>query len=246
MKFSIVTATYNSEGTLKDTLDSVYNQTFKDSEHLIIDGVSKDRTLQICEEHISKPRVVSEQDKGLYDAMNKGIRLSEGEIVGILNSDDFYFDDRVLEKVNDAFEKEKADVVYGNIVYVNQDNISKSSRFWRPSKVRRWKLWLGWTIPHPAVFVRKGVYEKIGLFDLAFRVAADYDLLLRIMLDRQVRMAHLNETLVSMRTGGVSDAGWKGRARGLHQVCLSFKKNVGIYPFWFFLTRPLIKLHQLF
>lgn len=246
MKFSIITPTYNSEKTVKDTLQSVSDQEFKDFEHVIVDGLSKDKTLEICHGAGENIQIFSESDRGIYDAMNKGIEKSKGEILGILNSDDFYFDSSVLKKVSEIFEKSDLDIVFGDIVYINPENISRTVRVWRTSNVKKWKLWLGWIMPHPAVFVRREVYEKLGSFDLNFRTAADYDFLLRCCLDKEIKMAHLENFLVKMRTGGNSDGGFVRRMKGIHEVCLVFKKNTGVYSFWFFVTRILIKIPQVF
>jgi glycosyltransferase involved in cell wall biosynthesis len=245
MKFSIITATYNSENTVLETLNSVAKQSFGEFEHLIIDSKSDDRTLEIAEKNGENIKIYSEKDSGIYDAMNKGINLSTGEIIGILNSDDFFYSNDVLQEVNDVFEKKGADVVYADIVYVDKDNIEKITRIWKAGEFSKWKIWFGWIVPHPAVFVKKSVYEKKGFFDLNFKVSADYDFLLRVIKDKEIKKERLDKVLVKMRTGGKSDSSFLNRLKDWHELCLIFKKNYGIYPFWFFITRPLIKIHQI-
>ncbi|PIP34393.1 glycosyl transferase, partial [Candidatus Falkowbacteria bacterium CG23_combo_of_CG06-09_8_20_14_all_41_10] len=163
MKISIITPSYNSAKTISDTIDSVISQTHQDLEYLVIDGVSTDGTIAIVNEYQRKYpiRLVSEKDSGIYDAMNKGIKLTTGDIIGILNSDDFYYDQNVLAKINDVFAANPdVDAVYGDLVYVDQDNTDKQTRYWRSGKYQESKINGGWIIPHPTLFVKREVYNK--------------------------------------------------------------------------------------
>lgn len=244
MKFSIITPTFNSQKTIIDTLRSVKNQKNVDFEHIVIDGSSSDQTIQIIKNFDEKIKIISEKDYGVFDAMNKGILTSTGEIIAILNSDDFFISNDVLLKIQDEFIKTDTDIAYGSIKYINKINSSKIIRVWNPGKLQKWKLWFGWSIPHPAVFIKKNVYEKIGKFDLNFKIASDYDFILRIFKDESLKIQYINLSCVAMRTGGISDQGIIARIKMMHETCLVFKKNFKIYPTWFFVTRPLIKLHQ--
>ena len=208
MKVSIVTGTYNSAKTIKDTIESVLSQTYTNIEYIIIDGVSKDNTLDIVNSYgVKITKVISEKDKGIYDAMNKGVSLATGDIVGILNSDDFFTDNRVIERVVESFKNNDLDAVYGDIHFVNDNDLNKtvryySSRIFRPSLMR-----LGFMPAHPSFYVRRECYNKYGLFDLSYKIGADFELLLRFIKVNKIKIKYLNFDFVTMRTGGASTAG---------------------------------------
>jgi glycosyltransferase involved in cell wall biosynthesis len=248
MKISIITPTYNSENTIADTLDSISKQKLLDVEveHIIIDGLSNDQTCQIIKEKNPQSITVSEKDSGIYDAMNKGIKMATGDIVSILNSDDMYFDETVLSIVSKEFQNTNVDIVYGHIVYVDSQDINKITRIWKTGPIRNVLLWLGWIMPHPAVFVRKRAYDEIGLFDIKYKISADYDFLLKVICSKKYKINFLDKVLVSMRTGGTSDTSVFSRIKEWETLSSIFNKYYKTFPFWFFVTRPLIKFCQFF
>ncbi len=244
MKISIITICYNSEKTIKDTIESVLSQTYPDVEYIIIDGRSKDGTLDIVKKYSSQiAEIISEPDKGIYDAMNKGIKKATGEIIGIINSDDFYCNKDIIATVVNQFKKTGVDACYGNIQYIDRDNIEKKVRFWRAGEYRKEKLRSGWIMPHPAFFVKRSVYEKYGLFNLDFKIAADYELMLRFLL-RHITLSYIDETLVSMREGGTSAASIKHRKKGWRELKRAWEVNHLDVPFLFIVRRVLSKVRQ--
>jgi len=244
MKISIITVSYNSEKTIEDTIKSVFNQQFVDLEYIIIDGGSKDNTMEIVNKYKDKiTKVISESDRGIYDAMNKGIALATGEVVGIINSDDFFHHKTVLQEVEKKFENSNVDGVYGNISYVDRFDVCKEVRFWYAGEYNENKLKRGWIMPHPAFFVKKKVYNDFGLFNLDFKIAADYELMLRF-LKNNLQIKYLNKTLVCMREGGYSAKNIKQRISGWKELYQAWRVNNLKPPRWLFLTRPLFKIHQ--
>jgi glycosyltransferase len=244
IKISIITATYNSAGTVADTLASVASQNYPAIEHLIIDGVSKDETLSIVKQfdHVSK--VISEPDKGIYDAMNKGIRLATGDVVGILNSDDFYAEEGVLSHVAEAFEKTGCDAVYSDLQYVDQHNVKKVVRHWKAGSYKKNAFLWGWMPPHPTFFVRRSLYEQFGNFSLELRTAADYELMLRFIHKHEINLQYIPGVMVKMRDGGASNASITNRLTANNADRKAWDKN-GIRPYWFTLyLKPLRKLGQ--
>jgi glycosyltransferase involved in cell wall biosynthesis len=243
MKISIITATYNSSATVRDTLHCIASQTHSDIEHIIIDAVSKDNTLQIVKEFPHVAKTISEKDKGLYDAMNKGVLLATGEVIGILNSDDFYTSDTVLAKVAEAFADPSVDAVYGDLQYVKQDDVSKVTRTWKSGHYKKKKFHYGWMPPHPTFFVRSNLYKKAGLFNTTLRSAADYELMLRMMVKYNANVRYIPEVLVKMRDGGVSNATLKNRLHANREDREAWKLN-GLKPYFF--TRWLKPLRKVF
>ena len=232
MKISIITASYNSAQTLRDTMESVLCQTHKDIEYIIVDGASKDTTMEIVREmeplFEGRLRYVSEKDTGIYDAMNKGLRIATGDVIGILNSDDFFTADDVLERVAKAFEAPTIDAVYGDIHFVREEDLMKcvryySSRLFHP----RW-FRLGFTPAHPSFYCRRACYEKYGLFDLQFRISADFELMLRFIKVNGISTRYLPMDFVTMRYGGASTSGWSSHKRITKDILGALKKH-GIY-----------------
>lgn len=231
MTISIITVCYNSGKTIARTIESVLVQKSVRLEYLIIDGASQDSTVEIAESY--RPqfeakgmayRIQSEPDNGIYDAMNKGIALATGDIIGILNSDDCYSAPDVLSAVRAAFEQGRADSVYGNLLYVKD---GRSYRYWRAGCQRSFRT--GWMPPHPAFFVKKSVYEKWGVFRLDCGINADYELMLRFLEARQVTATWLDRTLVHMEAGGTSNSGVRSRIEGMRNDCLAWERN-GMRP----------------
>jgi len=245
MKISIITATWNSAATIENAILSVASQGYPDLEHIIVDGNSSDGTLPIVfryEKLIDK--LISEPDHGIYDAMNKGISLSTGEVIGILNSDDFYANPHVLEKVARVFEDQSVDTSYGDLIYVDPTNVKRITRYWRASSHHPRSFYQGWMPPHPTFFVRRSVYEKYGNFNVSLGTAADYELTLRLLLKHEVSTSYIPEVLVHMRAGGASNASLKSRLATIEMANLSWKVN-DLKPWpWTLTFRLLSKIVQ--
>ena len=212
MKLSIITATYNSERTLRDTMESILSQTFQDFEYIIVDGASKDATLDIIREYEprfqGKMRYVSEPDKGIYDAMNKGFAMATGDVIGILNSDDFFTSEDVLQTVVDGFAGEYVDAVYADIHFVGTDDLTKCVRYYSSSVFRPWMMRFGMIPAHPSFYCRKAVYDQYGSFDTTYRIAADFEILLRLIFIHRIRTRYVKKDFVTMRLGGASTTGY--------------------------------------
>lgn len=219
-KISIITASYNSAGTIADTIKSVSSQTHTHTEHIIVDGGSTDKTREILRSHEDKiSRFISDPDCGIYDAMNKGIALANGEIVGLLNADDVYADNTVLERVVEVFSDPAVDACYADLVYVDKNNLNKTIRYWRSCDYRDGLFAKGWVPPHPTFFVRRKIYEKYGKFDLNYPLAADFELMARFMHKHKVKSVYIPEVLIKMRLGGATNK----------NIANIFKQNIEIY-----------------
>lgn len=206
MKITVVTATYNCVSTIGDCLRSVAGQTHPDVEHIVVDGASEDGTVDFLYQHASQfSRIISEPDKGIYDALNKGVAHASGDIVGFLHADDLYADNTVLEDVAFAFLDPEVDAVYGDLTYVQKADTGKVVRYWRSSPFTRSRLATGWMPPHPTLYLRRGLYGEFGSFDLSYRIAADYDFMLRVLGTMKGEATYLPRVLVKMRVGGVSN-----------------------------------------
>jgi glycosyltransferase len=243
-KISIITVTYNSEATIADTLLSVQKQSYNNIEHIIIDGNSTDNTVEIIKSfpHVSK--WYSEKDAGLYDAMNKGLQSATGDIIGILNSDDVYADENVISKVVDSFTNDFIDTLYGDLHYVHPNDLNKVVRVWKSGKFKRSNFNFGWMPPHPTFFVRREVYDRVGLFNLSLKSAADYELMLRILYKNKFNAAYLPEVLVKMRAGGMSNGSLKKRIRANKEDRMAWRLNE-LHPYFFTLyLKPLRKVFQ--
>ena len=246
MKISIITATYNSEKTIKDTLDSVLNQTYADFEHIIIDGDSKDKTMEIVKEYEPKYngrlKYISERDGGIYDAMNKGIKIATGDIIGILNSDDIYAHNNVLEEIAKRFKETNCDGTYANLIFMDEETMTKPKRVWRS---KEGKLENGWHPAHPTLYLKKDVYNKIGLFNLNYRIVADYDCMIRMLKDKDIRLSYINDTIVYMRIGGTSTAGLKGYYRNLKESHKALVANKVPHPYYIDFRRIMRTIFQM-
>lgn len=232
MRISIITVTFNSGKTVRDTIDSVMRQTYRDIEHIIVDGASKDNTMQIVKEmsplYAGRLRYVSEPDKGIYDAMNKGIRMSTGDVVGILNSDDFFTSDDVIQNVADALAAEDVDAVYGDVHFVKGDNLKKCVRYYSSKRFRPWMLRFGFIPAHPSFYCRRSVYDKYGLYDLRYRTSADFDMMVRLLGENHIKTYYLSKDFVTMRMGGASTSGVASLKNVNKDIARSLKAH-GIY-----------------
>ena len=214
MKISVITTTYNSANTLKDTIESVASQVFFGQiEYIVIDGGSTDGTLDLLAQYSDVvSMVVSEPDKGLYDAMNKGIRLATGDVVGMLNSDDFYTSNDVLATIAAEFERKRdIDAVFGDIHFVNPKNLNKCVRYYSSAQFSPKALRFGFMPAHPSFYVRRVCYEKYGSYDLSYRIASDYDLMVRFFYKHKINYSYIRKDMVTMRTGGISTRSLKNR-----------------------------------
>jgi glycosyltransferase involved in cell wall biosynthesis len=193
-------------------MESILNQTFQDFEYIIVDGASKDATLDIIREYEprfqGKMRYLSGPDKGIYDAMNKGFAMATGDVIGILNSDDFFTSDDVLQAVVDGFAGEYVDAVYADIHYVNTDDLTKCVRYYSSSVFRPWMMRFGMIPAHPSFYCRKAVYDQYGSFDTTYRIAADFEILLRLIFIHRIRTRYVKKDFVTMRLGGASTTGY--------------------------------------
>ena len=249
MKISIITATYNSAKTVRDTLESVLRQTFSNYEYIIKDGGSKDDTLEIVKNYAPKfgerLKVISEPDQGIYDAMNKGVQMATGDVIGILNSDDFYTSDDALQVIADAFANNDIDATYGDIHFVNDDDLSKRVRYYSSAVFRRSFMRFGLMPAHPSFYCKKAVYEKYGAFDTSYKVAADFENLLRIIYVGNIKTKYIPKDFVTMRTGGASTAGLSSRTQIMKDHLRALKTN-GIYSNVVLLSlRYIYKMYEL-
>ena len=215
MKITVITATFNSGKTVRDTIESVLRQTYQEIEYLIIDGGSKDNTMDIVKKYEplfeGRLRYISEPDKGIYDAMNKGIRMATGDVVGLLNSDDFYTSSDVLQQVADVMADEGIDAVYGDVHYVNEDNLDVCVRYYTSRPFHRSWMRFGFMPAHPSFYCRRKIYEKYGVFRLDCGTTSDYELMLRFLEKYKITTAWLDNIITFMTAGGASNSGFTSR-----------------------------------
>lgn len=229
MKISIVTATYNRADTIRDTIESILSQTYQDWEHIIIDGASKDNTLDVIKEYEDRYNgrlvLVSEPDHGIYDAMNKGIKFATGDVIGILNSDDMYYDSLVLGCIATTFDTKKTDSIFGGSIAVKWNDISKVIRIKKGSPKPPKGFATGWHPAHPTFYVRREIYEKFGSFDLNFGTAADMELMIRFLEKEKINSVYIPKILVKMRFGGASNNSINAILKANNHVLNAFEKN---------------------
>lgn len=246
MKISVITTSYNSEKTIEETIKSVLSQDYDNYEHIIIDGNSKDATMEIVKkyenEYNGRLKYISEPDKGIYDAMNKGIKMATGDIIGLLNSDDKYAKTDVLRIINDSFENNKCDGIYANLYYMDYETMSKVYRKWvsRIGKVTR-----GWIPAHPTLYLKKSVYDTLGLYNLKYKVASDYDYMIRLGLNENIKLYYINDFLIFMRYGGASNNGIKGYMYNFKEAYAVLKDNNVKFPFLICLIRSIKTVLQI-
>ena len=229
MKISILTISYNSASTIKDTIESVLSQDVNDLEYLIVDGSSIDQTTEIIKSYESNiSKWISEPDKGIYDAMNKAVKMATGEVVGILNSDDFYSDNTILRQVMRVFQNPAIDMVFGDLEFVDPNNLQKVVRTYSASHWHHRKFAWGFLPPHPTVFIRRKYYEQFGLFKTDYKIAADYELLIRFMHVHRLKYQYLPLKMVVMRKGGVSSQNWKSNIILNEEIIRGCREN-GLY-----------------
>ena len=243
IKISIITSCFNREKTIETTLQSVLHQTYPHLEYIVIDGASTDHTMDIIKKYKgSITKIISEPDKGMYEGLNKGIRLATGDIVGLMHSDDCFYSEQTLEHVVDMFQKTGADLIYGNGLFVDENDISRIIRNWISGSYSRVKMRRGWLPLHPTVYVRRKCLERLGLYDESYKIAADSDFLVRYMYEANLKVAYLDEYIVKMRMGGLSTnpkkmiQKWKEDLRMNH--------SHGFSPYWTLLCKIVSKIPQ--
>jgi len=245
LKISIITVCYNSAKTIYDTINSVNNQTYPNIEHIFIDGMSLDNTLEIINLNSERDKIViSEKDFGLYDAMNKGIKLATGDIIGLINSDDLFCDPDALYKVAEEFKKNKnLDSVYADLFYVSKKDINKIIRRWVTGYQSKFEY--GWHPAHPTFYIKKTVYNRFGLFDLSFRLAADFEIMLRFLEKHKISTTYLEEPLLKMRLGGETNKSLKNIYYQNIECLRAFdKNNIKVFKLLYPLFRIIPKLFQ--
>ena len=229
MKVSIITVSFNSAKTIADTIESVLSQDYPEIEYIVVDGGSTDDTVQIIEEYQDRiSRWISEKDRGMYDAMNKGIALATGDVIGILNSDDVYMNKHIISELMVLMQSKKAQVVFADLILVDQDNPNKVLRYYDSGHFHPNKFKYGWMPAHPTVFVKRALYDAVGPFATNYQIAADYEMLIRILAIQRARYAYLPKPVVRMRSGGASTAGLS-RNWILNQEIIRACKENGIY-----------------
>lgn len=242
MKVSIITVCYNSENAIEKTIQSVLSQDYKDIEYIIIDGNSKDKTLEIIKKYSSKiSKIVSEPDKGIYDAINKGIVYSSGNIIGLLHADDKFLNNHVITEIVKTLKYTNSDAVYGDLQYLKGDKIFRN---WTSGEFDKSKFKWGWMPPHPTFYCKKSCFDNFGLYNTSLSISADYELMLRFLYKNNCTVDYLPQVLIQMQVGGKSNATVSNRLKANKEDKLAWKIN-NLKPYWFtFLLKPLRKLGQ--
>jgi len=232
MKVSIITISFNAMVTIEKTLLSVANQSYENIEHIIVDGNSKDNTIDICKSYSHISKILSEPDKGVYDAFNKGIKLATGDVIGFLNADDTFYNENSIQDIVDAFSNNETDIVYGNLDYVNEE--SKVIRNWISRPYEKGLLKKAWKTAHPGFYCKKEVYDRLGGYNDSFKIAGDFELCLRFLEINQVPSFYLNKKLVKMLVGGISNSGLKSKWIIFKEDLRAFKiNNISVNPLVF-------------
>jgi glycosyltransferase involved in cell wall biosynthesis len=240
MKITVITVCFNSARTIADTLRSVAHQDYGSVEHVVVDGASQDETLAVISRTPNRvSRLISEPDRGIYDAMNKGLAMATGEVVGFLNSDDVYADSGALSKVAASLSVSSVDACYGDIVFVAADNPERMVRYWRAGEYAPGRIAKGWMPPHPTFFARRSAYELTGGFDPSYRLQGDYEMAIRLLEKQKLRVAYLPETLVRMRMGGASNSSIGNVIRG-NQEAYRAAKTHGLATSPLFMVRKVL------
>ena len=245
MRITILTPTLNSEKYLSHCLRSVQQQDYPDIEHIVLDGGSTDGTLDIVQSFsTSVSKYISEKDGGMYHAINKGIKIASGEIIGVLNSDDFLADNTVISRIAEVFSSSATDSLYADLLFVSPHNVDEVRRRWTGTIYNREKFRMGWMPAHPTFYVRKKVIENFGDYETHFFTSSDYEFMCRLLFHHNVSSTYLPKVTVKMRLGGASNGSIKHRLRANRRDFLAMKKNNIPYPFFISVLKPLTKLHQ--
>jgi glycosyltransferase involved in cell wall biosynthesis len=247
LTISIITAVRNNKEFIEDAIKSVLGQTYPHIEYIVIDGSSTDGTLDVIKKYEGKiSRWKTESDDGIYEALNKGIKLATGDVVGFLHSDDLFIDNRAIEKIAGKFLTGNFDTVYSDLVYVSKNNTDKVIRYWRAGEYKRNSLKFGWMPPHPTFFSKRDGYIKCGLFNTGLGIAADYDMMIRLLTYYEDRVDYLNETLVKMRLGGASNRSVKQMIMKSREDYITLKSNGFPLPLLTLILKNIRKLSQFF
>jgi glycosyltransferase involved in cell wall biosynthesis len=234
VKITIITVSYNSAATIAHTLDSVAKQTHPDIEHLVMDGASVDGTIELVRANgCAHVRLISEPDHGMYDAMNKGIEMAAGEIIGFLNSDDYLRDAQVLARIASAFESPGVEACYGDLVYVDPID-GNMVRYWKSRLFKKGDFAKGWCPAHPTFYVRRSVFQRMGCFDLSYRLGSDVELMMRFLERGGIVSSYIPGVLVCMRTGGVSNQSWKNIVIQNQEIYKALRNNGLSFSPWVF------------
>ena len=245
MKISLITVTYNSARYLQNAIQSVYNQDYPNIEYIVVDGGSTDETVSIIEQNSSCiTKWISEKDNGMYDAINKGMKLATGDIIGILNSDDVLASKSTLSKIAECFKEQQVDSVFGDLIYVHPEDTRKIHRYWRGTDYNRNAFRFGWMPAHPTFYVRRDIVEQLGGYETHYFTASDFELMTRYLYKHRISSYYLPELIVKMRTGGMSNGSFKKRFRANRRDYLALKSNEVPFPFIVSLIKPLRKLPQ--
>ncbi len=245
MKISIVTVTFNAERFIEDCVKSVLAQKHADIEYIIVDGLSQDSTLHILNRYNDKiTKIVSEKDKGMYDALNKGIKMATGEVIGLLNADDFFASDNVVANIGKAFEESKADVLYGDLWYVDQEDTDMPLRKWKSKPYKHGMFQWGWMPAHPTFYAKKELFEKLGYYRLDMGSAADYELMIRFLHKHRVKSVYLPQVMVKMRAGGMSNSSLENRVKANKADLEAMKINDIRFPRLAAFLKPVRKIPQ--
>lgn len=245
MKVTIITATLNSGKYLSDCIDSVRKQSYADIEHIIVDGKSTDNTVQIIKNNSNCiANWISESDRGMYDAINKGIAMATGDIIGVLNSDDIFASDEVIHNIVECFIRTKSDSVYGDLVFVNPSNLERITRIWKGSSYKRFRFKYGWMPAHPTFYLKRELIRQYGLYENHYYSAADYEFMARYLYKHRISSTYLEQMVVKMRSGGLSNGNLWRRLRANRRDYLAMKKNNIPFSFYVSILKPLGKIHQ--
>lgn len=245
LKISLITVSYNAENTISRCIESVIRQTFKNIEYIVIDGGSTDKTTEIINRYKTQISLfLSEPDEGIYDAMNKGIKMASGHIIGMLNADDYFADNDILTTIAQAFNQENTEILYGDLDYIDSQN--KIIRKWRSGEFSHKMFNWGWMPPHPTFYCKRGLFQKYGFYSLEYGTAADYELMLRFMYHHKLNAFYLKKVMIKMNIGGVSNKNIKGRVKGLLFDYKAMNNNNILIPLIALIFKPLRKIIQYF
>jgi glycosyltransferase len=245
LKISIITAVFNRERTVAEAMESVLNQTYANIEYIVIDGMSDDGTQRVIEKYRDRiDQYVREPDKGIYDALNKGIRLATGDVIGFLHADDLLAHNEVIASIARQFNSTSADAVYGELLYIDQQDQERIIRYWKSQKYLRNRFFYGWMPPHPTCYIKRKCYEQFGVFDDTMSISADYELLVRLFVKHEITASFLRDILVKMRVGGKSNASLKNRRLANREDATAWSKNGLKAPMGLRFTKPIRKLSQ--
>lgn len=242
MTISIITISYNAECTIEKTLISVASQSYKEIEHIVVDGGSKDNTIEICNSYSHISKIISEQDKGVYDAFNKGLKIATGDIVGFLNADDTFYSENSIQDIVEAFKQNSVDIVYGNLNYINEEG--KIIRNWISRPYKKGLVNKAWMPAHPTFYCKKDIYDRLGDYNDSFKIAGDFELCLRFLEINNIPSYYLNKKLVNMLVGGISNSGFSSKLTILKEELRAFKINERSINPILFLLHKIKKLKQ--